>query len=1068
MAQFKLLKMEEMDDFGDLYADVEAHVSAGLESINHLHKEERKKNDDTDFKVGFHSKSPAKDLEVDSVSKELILNDKTCGCEANADDKKGIGEDLKTVGFKVGSENLIVEDGSDSEDDLHIVLNEDDCTVFPNSQGVSMDNGRRVVGSEDEDEDDDLVILLEADHSSKGQKLIDGFEPAMGHPSVERANASKCTYASQYSQFKHVRSHTATFNARSGGSAGAVSFSSPTSGRGDWDTYGSNQQKMSRSGLDTSSCNLGTPALSQNGFDFYLPRNRTILDVSIDAFDWKPWRHPGVDITDFFNFGLDEESWKSYCKSLEHFRQQTTMLTKIPVYESSRFNQVHDIEFLQKAMISEVLSGEIAQTGNGERVSSVSENVQWGARSLEMPKGKAIQVEGGTGERRPSIDVRRPRYRDSDVVIQIPMKDNTADSSVSDEEESEHMEDSPGKIFNNWDIGIQDDQRLQHRGTAHKDLNGFCHRKVKEHAPKETSEQLETVDGGDAENLSKVERTVLEDESTSDDQIQHNVTPSYLESHSEPSKAGVTVDMEKAYIHARKPSQSSAAASEHGQSNESSSDTNKSEPQDSKDHSGEQGLVQDDQNNHGRTRLHSMCELEVPLGIDKASSRAEKKDQYNGDHFRQGTRKMRQHNYNFDEDDSIDDKYYYRETEISIGYHGRRFSEKHERKSSCTEPFCRESDPNFQEQVGRYIRRDWDDREYLHDEKFAKKNDERNQRGFYFPEKGHGNGRMRDLTHKESDPLISEHTTFGVDKEECIWLRRKKDNGRRYRNAPEDDDFVLEHRYQEEFIQEKYRRHVLYYGKDEDPVLEKYGKRIPHLGRERELSGRREKDEGKPRFAIDNPWRSTENNGNYWRRPQDHREFHNSEGKGWCNSSSPRSRACDPWLPNNDMDDSYFVFNNKKHHYQSRHRRVINFDEDDLHAGMAVYCNDKRYSRQEADDEASLQYQDRDSSHGLEASFLLDRNTRHERCYVDNDSALDRKCLDDNWLGCRKKITVERSSVSKANKFISSTSDIADGGREGAVLRCKEPVNLHWNGWEGKVKLWKPNLSLTPCVTVNV
>lgn len=43
---------------------------------------------------------------------------------------------------------------------------------------------------------------------------------------------------------------------------------------------------------------------------------RTILDVNIDTFEWKPWRYPGVDITDFFNFGFDEESWKSYCKSL--------------------------------------------------------------------------------------------------------------------------------------------------------------------------------------------------------------------------------------------------------------------------------------------------------------------------------------------------------------------------------------------------------------------------------------------------------------------------------------------------------------------------------------------------------------------------------------------------------------------------------------------------------------------------------------------------------------------------------------------------------------------------------
>jgi hypothetical protein len=34
------------------------------------------------------------------------------------------------------------------------------------------------------------------------------------------------------------------------------------------------------------------------------------------AFEEKPWKYPGVDISDFFNFGLDEEKWKDFCKQL--------------------------------------------------------------------------------------------------------------------------------------------------------------------------------------------------------------------------------------------------------------------------------------------------------------------------------------------------------------------------------------------------------------------------------------------------------------------------------------------------------------------------------------------------------------------------------------------------------------------------------------------------------------------------------------------------------------------------------------------------------------------------------
>lgn len=36
-----------------------------------------------------------------------------------------------------------------------------------------------------------------------------------------------------------------------------------------------------------------------------------------------------------------------------------------------------------------------------------------------QPTGRAIQVEGGYGERLPSIDTRPPRVRDSDAIIEV-------------------------------------------------------------------------------------------------------------------------------------------------------------------------------------------------------------------------------------------------------------------------------------------------------------------------------------------------------------------------------------------------------------------------------------------------------------------------------------------------------------------------------------------------------------------------------------------------------------------------------------------------------------------------
>lgn len=38
-----------------------------------------------------------------------------------------------------------------------------------------------------------------------------------------------------------------------------------------------------------------------------------IYDLNLDSLEDKPWRKPGADITDYFNYGFNEDSWKVYC-----------------------------------------------------------------------------------------------------------------------------------------------------------------------------------------------------------------------------------------------------------------------------------------------------------------------------------------------------------------------------------------------------------------------------------------------------------------------------------------------------------------------------------------------------------------------------------------------------------------------------------------------------------------------------------------------------------------------------------------------------------------------------------
>lgn len=43
-------------------------------------------------------------------------------------------------------------------------------------------------------------------------------------------------------------------------------------------------------------------------------------EFSIDSLEEKPWRKPGADITDYFNYGFNEETWRAYCERQKRFR----------------------------------------------------------------------------------------------------------------------------------------------------------------------------------------------------------------------------------------------------------------------------------------------------------------------------------------------------------------------------------------------------------------------------------------------------------------------------------------------------------------------------------------------------------------------------------------------------------------------------------------------------------------------------------------------------------------------------------------------------------------------------
>ncbi|KAG7023457.1 FIP1[V]-like protein, partial [Cucurbita argyrosperma subsp. argyrosperma] len=369
----------------------------------------------------------------------------------------GLGGNLESAeGFRTNDAVRDRGDGgdawdSDSEDDLQILLNDSD------REPMAVERGG-LVG--DDEDDPPLVILGDNDQNQvmEEQEWGEDAVPAADGERKEAGEAAKSSagmvlapklgysnygYRPFHSQYKYVRPGAAPFP----GTTASVPGVTPNQarplvnmgpvggrGRGDWRPAGAKDPASVQKGFHSG---FGMPGWGNNmggrgsgGLEFTLPSHKTIFEVDIDSFEEKPWKSTGVDISDFFNFGLNEDSWKEYCKHLEQLRLEATMQSKIRVYESGRTEQGYDPD----------LPPELAAAAGfrdipGEHTLGKSDGLQndagKGAARVRppLPTGRAIQVEGGYGERLPSIDTRPPRIRDSDAIIEIVLQDSLDDNS---------------------------------------------------------------------------------------------------------------------------------------------------------------------------------------------------------------------------------------------------------------------------------------------------------------------------------------------------------------------------------------------------------------------------------------------------------------------------------------------------------------------------------------------------------------------------------------------------------------------------------------------------------------
>ncbi|XP_020205237.1 FIP1[V]-like protein isoform X2 [Cajanus cajan] len=385
------------------------------------------------------------------------------------DVKFDIEEEEEDDGGDVGSEPVIpglsgaapAEEGgegddwdSDSEDDLKIVLNE--------NNHMAMERGGMGDGEEEEEDEDEGLVIVGADPNQAAEEQEWGENAAVVGEGGERKDAAELAkaggavapkigysnhgYHPFHSQFKYqyVRPGAALMpgatTSAPGGPPGQIRplANMAGRGRGDWRPLGMKGAAAMQKGFHAGPGlpgwgNSGAGRGIGGGLEFTLPSHKTIFDVDIESFEEKPWKYPNVDTSDFFNFGLNEDSWKDYCKQLEQLRLESTMQSKIRVYESGRTEQEYDPDLPPELAAATGIHDVPVENANSLKSDIGQSDVMKGSGTGRvrppLPTGRAIQVEGGYGDRLPSIDTRPPRIRDSDAIIEIVLQDTEDDHS---------------------------------------------------------------------------------------------------------------------------------------------------------------------------------------------------------------------------------------------------------------------------------------------------------------------------------------------------------------------------------------------------------------------------------------------------------------------------------------------------------------------------------------------------------------------------------------------------------------------------------------------------------------
>ncbi|OBZ78859.1 Pre-mRNA polyadenylation factor fip1 [Grifola frondosa] len=171
---------------------------------------------------------------------------------------------------------------------------------------------------EEEESDDDVEIIMEPTARS-----LD-FRNQAGRTSIGRTTSATFNAPSKAPQSQP--SLTTEYTPRERGGVTKLSSTPQPSGAtpipalsatpGSTQKTSEGELQATDSGPDPSTLPPVTAPPSHPSINPSIPGTldgRSILEVDLNALAEKPWRRPGSDISDWFNYGFDEISWEAYC-----------------------------------------------------------------------------------------------------------------------------------------------------------------------------------------------------------------------------------------------------------------------------------------------------------------------------------------------------------------------------------------------------------------------------------------------------------------------------------------------------------------------------------------------------------------------------------------------------------------------------------------------------------------------------------------------------------------------------------------------------------------------------------